>query len=109
MESRHPIPPLIAINCKMWVTFCDFHVFFILGFILGSVHPIAIYMPIQLVGNSMDQHDVRDTYTWKIPEPAPFLSWHGAQIGGLRVFSPLIEITVVRQVCMSPASTAVLA
>ena len=36
-------------------------------------------------------------YTWEIPEPAPFLSWHEAQIGRIWVF-PVIKITVVRQV-----------
>ena len=41
-------------------------------------------------------------YTREIPEPTPFLSQHGAQIGGLRVFS-VIKITVVRQVCVSLA------
>ena len=46
--------------------------------------------------------------TREIPKPAPFLSRHGAQIVGLWV-SPVIKITVVRQVRMSPASTAVLA
>ena len=40
-------------------------------------------------------------YTKEIPEPAPFLFHHGAQIWGLRVF-PVIKITVVRQVPMSP-------
>ena len=44
-------------------------------------------------------------YTPEIQEPAPSLFRHGAQIGGLRVF-PVIKITVVRQVRMSPASTA---
>ena len=38
-------------------------------------------------------------YTREIPEPAPFLSQHGAQIGGLRVFS-VIKITMIRQVCI---------
>ena len=45
-------------------------------------------------------------YTREIPEPAPSLSQHGAQIGGLRDFL-VIKITVVHQVCMSPASTVV--
>ena len=45
-------------------------------------------------------------YTREIPEPAPSLYRHGAQIGGLRVF-PVIKITMVHQVHMSPASTAV--
>ena len=45
-------------------------------------------------------------YTIEIPEPAPFLSWHGAQIEGLWIF-PAIKITVVHLVHMSPASTAV--
>ena len=45
-------------------------------------------------------------YTPEIPEPAPSLSRHGAQFGGLRVF-PVIKITVVRQVRMLPACTAV--
>ena len=35
-------------------------------------------------------------YTREIPEPAPFLSEHGAQIGGVRVF-PVIKITMDRQ------------
>ena len=40
-------------------------------------------------------------YTPEIPEPAPSLSWHGAQIGGLRGF-PVFKIkTTVRQVHMS--------
>ena len=43
-------------------------------------------------------------YTPDIQEP--FLLWHGAQIGGLLVF-PVIKITVVLQVRMSPTSTAV--
>ena len=33
----------------------------------------------------------------EIPEPVPFLSWHGAQIGVLWVF-PTIKIAVVCQV-----------
>ena len=37
---------------------------------------------------------------------AQSLFWHGAQIGGLRVF-PVIKITLVHQVSMLPASTAV--
>ena len=45
-------------------------------------------------------------YTREIPESAPFLYRHGAQIGGLRVFH-IIKITVIRQVRISPASTAV--
>ena len=45
-------------------------------------------------------------YMWEIQEPAPFFSRHGAQIGGSLGF-PVIKITVVRQVRMSPASTAV--
>ena len=45
-------------------------------------------------------------YTREIAEPAPFLFWHGAQIGDVQVF-PVIKITAVRQVRMSPASTAV--
>ena len=45
-------------------------------------------------------------YTPEIPEPAPSLSWHGALFGGLRVF-PVIKITMVRQVRMLPACTAV--
>ena len=36
-------------------------------------------------------------HTREIPEPAPFLSRHGAQIGGIRVF-PTIKITVIHQV-----------
>ena len=36
---------------------------------------------------------------------APCLSWHVAQIEGLQVF-PIIKITMVCQVHMSPASTA---
>ena len=39
-----------------------------------------------------------------MPEPAPFLSRHGAQIWGLWIF-PVIEITVVRRVRMSPTSS----
>ena len=35
-----------------------------------------------------------------------FLSQHGAQIGGLWVL-PVIKITMIRQVLMSPASTVV--
>ena len=38
-------------------------------------------------------------YTREIPEPAPFLSWHGSQIGSIRVF-PTIKITMIRQVRM---------
>ena len=45
-------------------------------------------------------------YTPEIPEPAQSLFWHGAQIGGLQVF-PIIKITLVRQVRIIPASTAV--
>ena len=44
-------------------------------------------------------------YTREILEPAPFLSCHGAKIGGLWVF-PIIKITIVRLVRMSPPSTA---
>ena len=43
-------------------------------------------------------------YAREIPDPAPFLSWHGAQIGGLQVF-PVNKIIVVRQVRLSPASS----
>ena len=43
-------------------------------------------------------------YTRGIPEPAPFLSQHVA----LRVF-PVIKITAVHKVRMSPASTVVCA
>ena len=52
------------------------------------------------------QWGCKHRYTREIPEPAPFLSRHGAQIGGVRVFS-VIKIIVVRQVHISPASTAV--
>ena len=45
-------------------------------------------------------------YSSEIPEPAPFLSWYGDQIGGLQVF-PVIKIIVAHQVRMSPASTAI--
>ena len=38
-------------------------------------------------------------YTREIPEPAPFLSWHGTQIGGIRVF-PTIKTTAICQVRM---------
>ena len=44
-------------------------------------------------------------YTWlqryrpEIPEPEPSLSWHGAPIGGIRVFR-VIKITMIRQVRM---------
>ena len=38
-------------------------------------------------------------YRLEIPEPAPSLSWHGAHIGGIRVF-PAIKITVICQVRM---------
>ena len=42
-------------------------------------------------------------YTRDIPELAPFFSWHGAQIGGLRVF------LVIKKSCgLSTASAAVL-
>ena len=47
-------------------------------------------------------------YTREIPESAPFLSWHEAQSGGLRrVFSPVLKVTVIRQVRMSPTFTVV--
>ena len=36
-------------------------------------------------------------YTREIPEPAPFLPRHGAQIGGIQVF-PTIKIIVIHQV-----------
>ena len=52
----------------------------------------------QLIFMIIDDH----RYTPETPEPAPSLSWHGAQIGGLQVF-PAIKITVVYQVLMSPA------
>ena len=45
-------------------------------------------------------------YTREIPESAPFSSGHGAHIGSIGVF-PVIKITVVRQVRMSPVSSAV--
>ena len=35
-------------------------------------------------------------YTREIPEPAPFLLRHGAQIRGIQIF-PTIKITAVRQ------------
>ena len=54
---------------------------------------------------SLCQHNIH-RYTREIPEPAPFLSRHGAQIGGCQVL-PVIKITVVCQICMSPTSTAV--
>ena len=38
-------------------------------------------------------------YRPEIPEPAPSLFLHGAQIGGIQVF-PAIKITVIRQVRM---------
>ena len=38
-------------------------------------------------------------YSRETPKPAPFLSRHGAQIGGIRVF-PRVIFTVVRQVRM---------
>ena len=42
----------------------------------------------------------------EIPEPAPFLFRRGAQIGVCRFFS-IVKITMIHQVRMSPASTAV--
>ena len=54
----------------------------------------------ETIGTSYHRH------TREIPEPAPSWFMHGAQIGGLRVF-PIIKITVVRQVRMSPDSSAI--
>ena len=48
----------------------------------------------------------RYMYTQEISEHVPSLFRHGAQIGGLLGF-PVIKITVVRQVRMSPAYTVV--
>ena len=45
-------------------------------------------------------------YIIEIPELAPVLLQHGAQIKGLQVFL-VIKITVVCEVHMSPASTVV--
>ena len=45
-------------------------------------------------------------YTLAIPEPAPSLSRHGAQIGGLQVF-PVIKTIVVHHLRMLVACTAV--
>ena len=42
----------------------------------------------------------------EIQQSVPFSSRHVAPIGGIQVF-PVIKITVIRQVRMSPASTAV--
>ena len=42
-------------------------------------------------------------YAREIPEPAPFLSKHGAQIGDRQGF-PVFKITTVHQVLMSPVS-----
>ena len=45
-------------------------------------------------------------YAPEIPEQAPSWSWHVAEFEGLIVF-PVIKITVVHQVCMLPACTAI--
>ena len=34
----------------------------------------------------LKRKQLHDRYAQGIPEPAPFLSWHGAPIGGLWVF-----------------------
>ena len=65
--------------------------------------PPAPLLPLILKSLPMPT-DIQNTR--KIPEPAPFLSWHGAQIGGLQIFS-VIKVTVVRQVRMSPVCTAI--
>ena len=67
----------------------------------------AFYSEIQKM-NERELKKVYSThrYTREIPEPAPFLFWHGAQIGGLWGFL-VTKITVVRQVRMSRTCTAV--
>ena len=54
--------------------------------------------------SSLNPQDHR--YTPEIPDPAPFWSRQEAEFGGLQVF-PVIRITVVCQVRVLPARTAI--
>ena len=54
--------------------------------ILGSVYPPGKYVLKVCFDSPFTRMISVHSYTREIPEPAPFLSWHGAQIGGIQVF-----------------------
>ena len=82
----------IAINrLKMWPC-SDIHTY------IQYSNDFAIIFLLRSIVRSKNLHFIH-RYTRKIPEPAPFLFRHGAQSGGLWVFTVIKKSLFVRFVC----------